>query len=103
MFGDLADLDFSGLLDDMPDADWAALLADMDFGDFGGDLLFDTDTGQFVDAATVNPADIVDMDFGDLPVGNVPGGPTGTSLSDQLRSQTADPSAQIIPKSTDGL
>ena len=73
--------------------DWNLLdsLANIGFdaGDLG-DLFLDTETGQFVDPSMVDPADLIG-DFGGLPEANVPGGPTGTSLSDQLRSREVDP------------
>lgn len=77
---------FFGFTDD--DFNWLDLLAGA--GSIGGDLggwLFDTDTGQFVPADGIDPALIDTLDY---PVSNVSGGPTGTSLSDQLRSREAD-------------
>jgi len=80
--------------DDFGDwGDWDLLdsLANIGFdaGDLG-DLFLDTETGQFIDPSMVDPADLIG-DFGGLPEANVPGGPTGTSLSDQLRSREVDP------------
>jgi hypothetical protein len=90
-FGDIAPETFD------PNA-WTDLLAN--FGlDSGSEMLFDTLTGQWVDAAGIDPSLIDDAmglfgdstDFGDsADVGNVSGGPSGTSLSDTLRSRAAD-------------
>jgi len=105
---DLGDLlsfdDFGG------DTDWSWLdeLANLGFdaGDLGN-LVLDTETGQLVDIATLSPQDLAELDMAGSPAGvdplgermsppvaNVPGGPSGTSLSDQLRSRAADPITQ---------
>ena len=84
--GDLLDFDFSGGSGDIDlgGGDWTAAL---NLGDFGtADLVLDTVTGEMVDASSVDPNEIANVQ-----APNVSGGPTGTSLSDQLRSRAVDP------------
>ncbi len=92
----------------MADGDWNWEDLTNLFGDVAGDLsnmVLDTQTGQLVDIATLSPQDLADLDMSGSPSGSdpsesfgpsapgrgAPGGPTGTSLSDQIRSEMADP------------
>ena len=77
-FSDSGDIDFGG-----DDVDWSALAG---AGDDFGDMVLDTFTGEMVDASSVDPNEIANVQ-----APNVSGGPTGTSLSDQLRSRAVDP------------
>jgi len=95
--GDLLGFDFAA-----PDPDWLDALSGLGApGDLGDFMYFDTDAGVFVDGSTVDPSQVVDM-YGS-PSGvdpndpsaasaapNAFGGPSGTSLSDQVRSRAAD-------------
>jgi hypothetical protein len=72
-----------------------------DFGLTGDDWFLDQETGDLVSGDEMraimsgSPSGVDPSDFGDsAPVGNVSGGPTGTSLSDQLRSRAADSMTQ---------
>jgi len=87
---------------DGEDWSWLDAIANTGFdaGDLGGDLFFNTDTGEFLDASMVDPASVTDLDLSGSGSGPIDFGGTGaldtspvsTSTSDQLRSLQADAS-----------